>query len=170
VELMKEIVVNDPPTEDIWFYLNFHNFDSLELTRILYPEVLRSIRHRPLRSIIANSAVTLLEKGMISGKEISKERNAIHKAANLVFTLDEEEFEMEGYSFYNFPKILGAMGDKESKELIGKMVELSDLYMKFQSVLASVKLGMKVDEKHFTALASSESWRIFLYDSLKSMD
>src|SRR5690606_20766645 len=24
--------------------------------------------------------------------------------------------------------------------------------------------------KHFTALASSESWRIFLYDSLKSMD
>lgn len=51
-----------------------------------------------------------------------------------------------------------------------KMVELNDLYIKFQSVLASVELGMKVDEKHFTALASSEPWRISLYDSLKSMD
>lgn len=167
MQLMKELLVSDAPVTDAYYYLNFHTYDSIELCKELFPDLFRVIGDPSLGASIMYAAEVLLDSSLLSAEDIRKERNSILAACDNVFELDEEELVEDAYRVARFPTLLRLLNDDDSRRLLARLLETNVLAVKFQALDALLKLGLKVDSRHFDSLAAADAWRYDLYDSLK---
>ncbi len=167
--LLKELLVNQPPKIENAYYVRYYFYDSLELARTLFPEILSTISNEGMFESIAGLTTSLLDSNFINRDIISKYKEPIFEMAKRQLERSKDDLEADAYEYYDLVKLLGVANTPESYKLIRKFEEVRDKGLRMQCIVALLKNNQPVNRVDLFTLATSDQFRSDLYDELKEL-
>ncbi len=138
-------------------------YDSLELTRALYPDVLVSLDRPNLWPVLISPLRQLLEKELIKVKDIQSFRGKIMALAKDVLATEKEYMEESPYRYIDIITVLSYFNDAEANNLIAQFLQVENIPLRFAAVKALLKNKQPVSEDILIFLAKDDYYRYDLY-------
>jgi hypothetical protein len=145
-------------------------YDSLALTRKLFPELLSLAGDPGLYDFISEHTLTMLDTNYIDLATIKKYKDGFVKSGKRISILSAAEHEERFYNYLNLIKILGKMNDPEGNEILKKLGSIEINTLKQAVVVAQAEAGQQPDPKNLKLLAGSDEFRNNLYLELKDLN
>ncbi len=167
-DLLRQFIAKTPPAVDARYFLYHGIYDSLSLSKTLFPDALTAIENKGLQQFITALAVNLLDSNLISPSMIREHKTALIKVAGEILEQTPEELNENPYEYYNLVQLLGKVNDAESNEMLRKFANMDDPGIKFETIAALACNGQPVTKKEVLDLAERDEHRHALYDKLKA--
>lgn len=170
-ETLKELFIKAPP-EDPGDRTSFgYTFnDSLQLARILYPEMLELLKSKHYWEDVADYTVQLIDTGMISKDMLLPYSSTINYMADTLLSGEVlKDKEVWTWRYGSLVELLGHLNSPASNQLLQRFLKQSDLYLKSTAALCLLKNKQSVDAAELLKLAADNEYRLDLYSELKKM-
>lgn len=170
-ELLKGIMLNDPPiaADYITAVLNFSN--STSLTASLFPEITVKIKDPEMAPAILDMANMLIDSNKIDYTLIKDyEEDILIIAKKMV-----KEYGDNNYEAYHIPhiealvKLLVRMNQKKGNSLLNDLIDVQNYALTKVIIIAMAKNGQLIPEDVFNRYCGEPNRRIELYDELVSI-
>ncbi len=174
-DLMRELLVKDPPSTTTGIYMPYRMMDSLELGISLFPDILPLYKHPAWVGVMVDLSVRALDSARLDIKLLDEYKQTIlHHAdttlESIQIKLDEEPEEYSGYMSSDLIRLLGYMNDAECQDRLRGFLAIDEIQTKFDASIALARNGQTVDAAIWEELAASNDFRIELYEELEAMD
>jgi hypothetical protein len=170
-ETLKELFIRKPPADPGDRYsVSYRMTDSLELTKILYPEILTLLKNEHYWDDITDYTVRLLDSGVVTREILLPyTRDLFHIADTLLNggTLAGEDVWSWRYS--SLLELFGHINSAESNQFLQRFLKGKELYLKSVAALRLVKNSQPVDPAELEKLAANNEYRLDLYNDLKEL-
>ena len=168
-ETLKELFVRKPPVNPGDHYsVSYRITDSLELTKLLYPEMLHLVKNEHYWDDITDYTVRLLDSGVIKREILLPyTKDLFHIADTLLHggTLAGED--VWSWKYSSLLELLGYINSSESNQFLQRFLKEKELFLKSVAALSLVKNGQPVDSGELEKLAANNEYRLDLYEDLK---
>jgi uncharacterized protein YbaP (TraB family) len=170
-EALKELFIGKPPADPGDRYsVSYRMTDSLELTKILYPEILNLLKNEHYWDNITDYTVRLLDSGVVTREILLPyTRDLFHIADTLLNggTLAGED--VWSWKYSSLLELFGYINSAESNQFLQRFLKGEELYLKSVAALRLVKNGQPVDPSELEKLAANNEYRLDLYNDLKEL-
>ncbi len=170
-EALKDLFVRKPPVNPGDRYsVSYRMTDSLELTKILFPEILDLLKNEHYWDNITDYTVRLLDSGVIKREILLPHTKVLFHIADTLLTggtLDSEE--VWSWKYSSLLELFGYINSGESNQYLQRFLKGKDLYLKSLAALRLVKNGQTVEAAELTKLAADNEYRLDLYNDLKEL-
>lgn len=166
-QLLKELLATKKHSADYNYRFFGKLYDSLELTKALYPDLLNYISDTTM-----DLAIVALTKTMIDSNQLSMDillpvkTELIKLAKKHVRSVNSEE-----YSFtYEIPaliELLGYFKQKEADDAASGFLKAKEIYVKKSAALTLIKNNRPVAASVLSRIANDQQYRVSLYEDLK---
>jgi uncharacterized protein YbaP (TraB family) len=165
--LLKEFLINH--SFDIKMPVYFSNgfYDSLALTKTLFPEILKFAGSEVLSDYLVGISISLYDSNLISKTVIKQYEKGFIASAKKVLENNKEDIEENGYNYYDWIKILGIINNPEANTLLKKFTRFNDRGIRFRTIIAQLTNNQPVDSRIIYTLATTDEYRHDLFDELK---
>ena len=168
--LLKKLLLRHPPATGPVYSLSGGLADSLSLTKDLFPEVERLYADSIIGSALIKLTVDLIDSNKMSLEDVRDNVELIYSLAKK--QLKQIKSNTDEYPVYNdyVIKILQKLNSKQSIELLRSFMQASNIEIKYNSVLALLKLNQAVLPSLIHSIAANNGYRTQLYSSLKEIN
>ncbi|MDP4261071.1 MAG: TraB/GumN family protein [Bacteroidota bacterium] len=168
-DLLKDIIVARPPKTNKDYYFHHRLYDSLKLSRRLYPEIFSRAADPGLSWMINGVGVSLLDSNMLARKDILPYKDIFIAMARKGLARPKEELEENAADYYNLIKLLGTLNLPESNTVLNRFGKMSNRGVRMRVIIALLKNNQPVDSRDIYTLATTDEYRFELYEQLKKM-
>lgn len=174
-DLIRELLVKDPPSTTTGIYMPYRMMDSLDLGLSLFPDILPLFKHTAWVGVMVDLSVRGLDSSRLDVKLLDAYKQVIlHHAdtslASIQTKLDEESDEYSGYMSSDLIRLLAYMNDADCQERLRGFLAIDEMQTKFDASLALARNGQAVEAAIWEELAASNDYRLELYEELEKMD
>lgn len=169
-EVLKECLVKYSFNISKVPYYSHSFYDSLKLTAVLYPELLKMADNEGLWSIICGTATSLLDSVLLGESAIKAHAARFVSTAKRELGKDKQEIEDGAYSYTDLIRILGIINSPESNGLLNRFSKFANKELKIRTLIAMLKNNVPVDSRTTYTLATTDEYRHELYDELKKIN
>ncbi len=170
-ETWKELFLGKPPSNPgVRSSISYRITDSLELTQLFYPEILRLLKNEHYWENVSAYTAKLLDSGLVSREMLQPYTRDIYYIADTLLKgniLNQEDVWSWGYS--NLLDLLGHINSDESNQLLQRFLKGKEIYLKSVAAMRLVKNGQPVDRLELEKLAADNEYRLNLYNELKGL-
>lgn len=166
-QLVKDLLLNYSYPEKAGRYFPNGFYDSLKLTAVLYPELLKVAGNESLWWMIAGQATSLLDSNLISKNTIRQYGKFFIESAKRELKADKLFIEENADDYYDLVRILGIINLPESNTLLTKFSKFDNRGLRYNVLLAQFDANQPVDTRTIYTLATTNDYRHDLYDELK---
>jgi uncharacterized protein YbaP (TraB family) len=167
--VLKDLLLNHTPKASTGEQLSYRLIDSLELTRTLFPEVLKLSNNTLFAERLIVIADDLLDSNLVSSNMLIPHlKNFVHTADTILAGLKLKTAD-DGYYANNYTDLLHLLGHfntAETNRVLQQYLALDDLTIREEAVLGLLKNNQSVNAKDILAIAADKSYRRSLYDKL----
>lgn len=150
--------------------LSYSVTDSLELTALLFPEVLPLLRNPDFSLDVMDYTVTLLDSGRISTALLAPyEKDILHTADTLLSGNRLREEDAWTWQYRDILHLLGYLNTAASNSRLQQFLKEKDLYLKERAVVCLLRNNQPVEAKEIEKLAASNEYRLDLFNDLKQI-
>jgi len=170
-EMIRKLLAEKLPSKGSDFQLFNQLKDSLSLTRILYPELLRYIADTTLGLPVADLTRRMLDSAMLSLDMVQAAKNDILKLARKQLRdmkADADEYDYD-YRVTDLISLMGMMKQKETDELVTEFLKSKHVSVKKEAALALIKNNKPVSGLTLRQIASDKNERANFYDDLDKL-
>jgi hypothetical protein len=165
--LLKELLITHPPKISEPYYFRNAFYDSLSLTRKLYPEILQLSANAGLYDFLNDLTIQLLDSGLVDASMLRVYKNEFIKTARHILSLPEEKKKEEYYRYSSLVRLLGKINLPETIELVRKFSSINERSLRLDVILALAENGHTPDAKDIYTLATTDEYRSQLYEGLR---
>lgn len=170
-ETLKELFIGKPPADPGDRYsVSYRMTDSLELTKILYPEILTLLKYEPYWDDITDYTIRLLDSGMVNRDILLPYTKDLFYIADTLLnggTLAGED--VWSWKYSSLLELFGYINSAESNQYLQRFLKEKDLFLKSVAALRLVKNDLPVDPAELEKLAADNEYRLDLYNDLKEL-
>jgi hypothetical protein len=164
--LLKELIVKSPPVIAKEYYWRNGLYDSLGLTKVLFPEILSLACDAGMYDFLNDLTLRMLDSGFIKVEMIKKYKEQYIKNGKRILNLPMDQQESNYYCYSSFVKLLGKINDPEGNGILKKLGDISANSLKLDVALAQAANKQHPDTKNIKLLAASDEFRQQLYRGL----
>jgi uncharacterized protein YbaP (TraB family) len=163
MQTFKGLLLSAPPLTGNEYNLSYPLLDSLKLTRVLFPDATALYGDTVVGPLVIMLANRLADSSMIANKDILLNEKAVLLLAEK--QLAELKKDKDAYPDFNsdVTDLLGKFNTKESNGLLYKFLELPELYIKSNVILALLGNGSAVPPAQIKKIAADNSMRTDFY-------
>ncbi|MDX1955423.1 MAG: TraB/GumN family protein [Chitinophagaceae bacterium] len=174
-DLIRELLVKDPPSTTTGIYMPYRMMDSLDLGVSLFPDILPLYNHPAWVGVMVDLSVRVLDSARLDVQLLDPYKQVIlHHAdtslESIRIKLEEESEEYSGYMSSDLIRLLAYLNDAECQERLRGFLAIDEIQTKFDAALGLARNGQAVDAAIWEELAASNDYRIELYEELEKMD
>ena len=162
--LKYSFVVGKPP------YYPHSLYDSLQLTAVLYPELMQLAGKESMWDLVSGIATSLLDDSLVTKNTIRQYSKQFIESAKRILTKDKNDVEEGPYNYSDLIRILGIINTDESNGLLNRFAKFNNPETRFRTLVALLENNQPVDIKTINTLATTNEYRHYLYDELKRMN
>jgi hypothetical protein len=166
--LLKKLLVNDPPKLSYQYYLANSFYDSLKLSRQLFPEILQLANDPGLFQMVTYLTGSMLDSNLLKPADILPYKKEFIAQAKNTVAKEEADIDNSFSQYFDLVKILGVINDKESIALLNQFLKFDNKDIRIQAIAALAKKNHPVDQVHLFTIATSDEHRRTLYEELKA--
>lgn len=168
---LKELFIKKPPQHiKERKSIGYNVTDSLELTRLLFPDILVLLKSGDYWEDVADYTKTVLDSGTIKTELLLPYDKEIRLIADTLLNgraLKEEDAWTWRYG--SLVSLLGYLNNAESNQLLKRFLAEKDLYLKSIAAVCLVRNGQATDPNELLKLAASNDYRLDLFNELKKL-
>jgi bifunctional DNA-binding transcriptional regulator/antitoxin component of YhaV-PrlF toxin-antitoxin module len=142
-------------------------YDSLELAKTLYPDLLNYIGDTTMDLAIVALTKTMIDSNQLSMDILSPVKTELIKLAKkYVRSVNSDEY---GFN-YEIPaliELLGYFKHKDANDAAAIFLKAKDLYVKKSAALTLIKNNRPVAASVLSKIANDQQYRVGLYDELR---
>lgn len=168
-QLLKQLLVNNKPVLGDATSLNYPLSDSLELTKDLFPGILTLAGDSLFTDVLVNTANNLIDSGLLKIQDLYPVKETLLSYARKKFHAVKET-EDYWWNYAEYINLMGSFNDKESLDLLFEIAGSRNRDIQYTAVVKLINKGQKPSEAMLDTLASSNSYRQYLFDELKKLD
>ncbi len=171
-ETLKELFIKTPPENpgdrtSIGYSFN----DSLELARLLFPEMLTLLKNKYYWEDVTDHAVQLIDSGMISKDMLLPYSSTLQYMADTLLNGEVlKDKEAWTWRYGSLMELLGHLNSPVSNQQLQRFLKQTDLYLKNTAALCLLKNKQQVDPAELSKLAADNDYRLELYRDLKKLE
>jgi hypothetical protein len=159
--------VKAPPKISTPYYFRNGFYDSLLLSRHLYPEILALSSDPGLYDLLNDLAIEMVDSNMLDISVIRKYKDRYIQLANKILALPKEEKEENSYRYSSLVRLLGKINLPETNEVLHQFEKFRDKSLRLDVILALAENNQPQDKKNIYTLATTDEFRSQLYNGLK---
>lgn len=163
-DLLKQLLGEPLPEVEDYVAIGF--YDSLSLSKKLFPEAFRAIENTTMKWQVGHLASMLLDSGYLDIAMIKDHKQLLVDQVSELLSLSPEKLENSSYRYLPMITILGRLKDQEANVLIRKLAKMSELQVAEAALMALLDNGENVTVSDLLPLAKSDEYRATLYDKL----
>ena len=168
--LLKTLLLEHTPGRKGITGLSHHVTDSLDLTKMLFPEILKLANNNLFAERIISISLTALDSGLISLEMLQPYKaNFVHTADTILAHLKKNE-DYNGYAYLDIVNLLAAFNDKHCDSILQKYLRLDNLTLKQAAVVRLMMNDRAVSPVEVEKLAADKYYRRDIYDELKKIN
>lgn len=167
--LIKNLVTSGAPAAGESYGLANALLDSAELVAAIYPELLPLCSDSIFSDAVARITWVLLDSGLLKRNQLIQHEKEFIKQAGLKYANAKLKNEEDGWSYYNWIKLLQRLNTEESNSLLKKLAASASLYVSYDAIEALLKNGQTISPIDLNKLAADKYFRIELFTLLKHL-
>ena len=168
--LLKELLINNPPKNVGEYMLAYRTTDSLELAKSLYPELLQLSNNPVMALRVMEITSVMLENKMIPVSMVDQYRGRfINTADTLYERLSKLDFIPRAYLVTDMLNLMQQLKDAEGNRILKRYLGLDNLEIKQNAIENLLKNNLPVDPKQIEKVAADKSYRIDFYNQLNKI-
>lgn len=169
-DLLKELLMKQPPADRKDRYLPYGITDSVELAAQLFPEILSLATNPVWGEWVFDISNRLIKENAITLQTVETKKEALYHMADTLHRHLEKKAvdEYSGYSYHDLLELLEKLNDPASKGLLQKFSLLKEMSMKHLATISLLRLHQNVPAVTIQQLAADPAYRRALYDSLSA--
>jgi uncharacterized protein YbaP (TraB family) len=168
-DLLKSLLVKDPPKKGDASWMAYPLTDSLKLTASLYPELL-SLSDDPLfADELAGVTKTLLDSNMIAKEAVLPFKDRLLSTAASRLPLALKDTATEWWKYLNWVDLIGTFNDAPSNALLQQYLKTEIVGLKKAAIVSLARNDQPVDKSQMEIVAGDRNFRLSLYDDLKEL-
>lgn len=168
-ELLKELILKSPPQINKAIYFRNGLYDSVALTKNLYPEIISLTADPALFDFINDITLMMIDSGAVDKSILKSYSNGFLKSGNRILSESPDQLKERYFQYTSFVKLLGLLNSPETNEMLKKFGQLEIMDLKNTVVIAQVTNGETPSADNIKKLASSDQYRKDLYDEFKKI-
>ena len=167
-DLFAQLLQQNPPKDKLANSLSYYLKDSLALTTGIYPALLRFADNSILGTTVASVIITLIDSSFIKPDDVkANENDFIKLAENILPSQKEKGYDHYDYNIFSLIRLLGMFNTPSSLKTLKSYLDVSDLYIKKETLLILLDKKQTVDSAYFNILAADASTCSEFYNDLK---
>lgn len=167
-QLLSELIDNNPPSGGSAYQLFAKLNDSLELSRTLFPGLLKYAADSVSGFPVLGLAKTLIDSNLLTVNDIRAVQPDMIKLAGKslqsMISMAADEYDYD-YGITDVISLLGYLNNKQANETITGFLKVKILYVKKQAVVSLVENGWPVSSVEIKKLAADNEYRAELYEA-----
>lgn len=168
-DLLKRLLLTSLPASGYANQLSGALFDSLSLTKTLFPEIMQHSADSTFGYIIATHANNLIDSNLLALTDILPYQSEVLKGAIQAGTKARRDNE-NSWRFGEWGTLVGRYDSEKGNALLRQMLTLKDPYVKQTIILALLKNNQSVNIAEIAKVAADKVQRIYFYDKLKELN
>lgn len=165
-DICKRLILANPPTKEGINPLLQCLYDSAQLLRSWYPEILQLANRPSFKSTLWRITEHMLDSNMIPLSMIMPYADTFYAQAKIELDSIKANAEYDQYTMRSLLNLLAHCNTRKSNELLRTNLGLLLQFNKQSVVVALAKNGVKAPDSEMLKLAADDSWRYILYDDL----
>jgi uncharacterized protein YbaP (TraB family) len=169
-ELLNELLSTKQPVADNSYRFFTKLYDSLQLTRVMYPGLLNYISDSTVGLSVVSLTKTMIDSNHLKMDILLPVKQELIKLAKR----QVKESKKEDYEFlYQLPpliELLGYFKEKEMDDVVTVFLKSKETFIKKCAALTLIKNKRPVAASVLSAVANDLEYRTSLYDDLKKLD
>jgi len=169
-QLVKELLVAEKHAADHSYRFFGKLYDSLELTKTLFPDLLNYISDTTM-----DMAIVSLTKTMLDSNKLTKDillpvkADLIKLARKHVKSMNSEDYSYR-YEIPALIELLGYFKQKDADDAAGAFLKSKEIDIKKSAALTLLKNGKPVAASQLSRIANDLQYRVSLYEELKKIN
>ena len=151
-------------------YYKHSLYDSLQLTAMLYPDLMQLAGKESMWGLVSGIATSLLDDSLLNKNTIRQYSKQFIESSKRILEKDKDDVEEDSYNYADLIRILGIINTPESNSLLARFAKFNNREIRFRTLIAMLENNQPVDIKTITTLATTDKYRHDLYDELKRMN
>ncbi len=172
-ELIKKLLAEKLPSKGADYLLFKQLKDSLSLSKIFYPELLRYISDTIMGMPVADLTKQMLDSAMISVDVVQAAKNDIlklaHKQLKYALKTDADDYSYD-YRITELISLMGMIKQRETDELVMEFLKAKPVSIKKEAALALIKNNKPVSPFALKQIASDKYERANFYNDLSGIN
>lgn len=142
--------------------------DSLDLAKILYPDILVLLKNGDFWEDVANYTSTLLDSNTIEPSIIKPyEKDILFIADTLLAGQTLKGEDIWTWPYESLLHLLGELNTTESNKMLQRYAAHPDIFLKKTAVTCLLKNDQQVNAREIEKVAADKEYRLDLYEGLK---
>ncbi len=168
-KLINELFQAEPPS-GMWGYTFFYKlYDSLSLTRPLYPAAFRYLNDSSINMPSISLASVLIDSNHLSKNELVPYQAALialgKEKLKRILKLDATDLDYD-YEITDLLKFLGYLNTRPANELLQSYLKVKVINIRFEAMAALIRNNHPVSGGDIKKLAGENAGRLKLYEAL----
>ena len=167
--LLKELLTADLPSKGNAEMLITHLTDSLELSRNLFPDLLKLSSDTLFVKTVMSVANTLIDSNLLTLNDVLPyKQHFINGAKRMLIRVQTEERDY-WWRYTDWVDFLGKFNDGQTNALLQQFLKLKALEFKQAAIIALAKNNQTVSPAEIEKVAENKEYRVDLYEGLKKL-
>jgi hypothetical protein len=168
-QLVKELLATKKHAADYNYSLFGKLYDSLELTRALYPGLLNYINDTTMGLAVVSLTKTMIDSSRLSTEMLLPVKADLVKLAKKQLKLvNRDDFGLT-YTIPDLLDLLGYLEQKDADDIIAGFLKAKNRWVKKSAAIALARNNRPVPASVWLAIAKDPEYRVDLYKELKKM-
>ncbi len=168
-QLVKELLAAEKYAADYSYRFFGKLYDSLELTKTLYPDLLNYISDTTMDLAIVSLTKTMLDSNKLTMDILLPVKAELIKLAKRhVKSMNNEEYSYR-YEIPALIELLGYFKQKDADDAAGAFLKSKEIYVKKSAALTLIKNNKPVAALQLSHIANDLQYRVSLYEELKKI-
>ncbi len=165
---IKELLAMKGDRTDFNYRLFGKLYDSLALTKTLYPELLNYVNDTTMDFAVVALTKTMLDSNILASDILLLAKADIVKLAKKTLKSINKE-DGEAYDVPDLLALLGYYKQKDTDDLIAAFLKANDVFVKEAAAIALIKNNKPVAGSVMKKIADDNIYRVGLYDELHKL-
>lgn len=168
---LKDLFVNKTPTKlGNRSSVGYGVTDSLDLAKLLYPDILALLKNGDFWQDVANYTSTLLDSNTVEPSMIKPyEKEILFIADTLLAGQTLKGGDIWTWPYESLLHLLGELNTTESNKMLQRYAAHPDIFLKKTAVTCLLKNDQQTDAKEIEKVAADKEYRLDFYEGLKKI-